>query len=112
VRHPPHHGHILLSGGTAVVTHFVPRSIFPGVNRTDSFSGWTAEQVADAKRWVETWRRAGVALERVRANELKSLDTRQAISRLLVPGPPLVAPRPSSGLVEQQRWFMRMTHHS
>jgi hypothetical protein len=75
-------------------------------------SAWTPEQIADAKRWVETWRRAGPALDRVRASEIRALDTYRAISLLLVPGVSDIEARPSSGLVEQQRWFMRMARHS
>ena len=58
------------------------------------------------RRWVETWRQAGVELERIRRAELRSLDTRQAVRQIFagmnVPLPP--APL-TSGLVEQQAWF-------
>lgn len=73
-------------------------------------SDWTPEQIALGKRWVETWRRAGEALERIRRQELKTLDQYHAISLLCGPGtPPL---RPSSGLIEQQRWFRKVARHS
>jgi hypothetical protein len=77
-----------------------------------ALEGWTDEQIAQARRWIATWQRAGVALERQRVREIRSLDTYRAISLLLGPGIPLVPPRPSSGLVDQQRWFMRIARHS
>jgi hypothetical protein len=71
---------------------------------------WTPEQLALARRWVETWRLAGVDLERIRREELRSLDAYRAIELLCgqadFTSPPR-ASRPDSGLVEQQRWFMK-----
>ncbi len=78
----------------------------------DPFAGWTPEQIALGRRWVATWKRAGEALERIRIQELRQLDTYRAIAALLSPSLPAVPPRPSSGLVEQQRWFMRARRHS
>ena len=72
---------------------------------------WTPEQLALAQRWVETWKLAVVDLERIRRQELRQLDTYRAIELLCGPGDstcPPRAPRPSSGLVEQQRWFMKV----
>jgi len=65
-------------------------------------------------RWVETWRRAGAELERIRCTELESVDTREAVRQIfegldheiLKPGPP------TSGLVEQQAWFARLRQAS
>ena len=61
------------------------------------------------RRWVETWQRAAVELERIRRNEIRSLDTREAIRQVFAglnldfePAPP------TSGLVEQQAWFARL----
>jgi len=60
------------------------------------------------RRWVETWRRAGVELERLRRAEIESIDTREAVRQifgrevLAVPAPP------TSGLIEQQAWFARL----
>jgi hypothetical protein len=62
------------------------------------------------RRWVETWNRAGLALERIRRAELQSLDTKQAVRQLFADStrrPPQSAP-PTSGLVEQQAWFARL----
>jgi hypothetical protein len=62
------------------------------------------------RRWVDTWRRAGVQLESIRRAEIKSIDTREAV-RHIFGGPDLVgcqvAP-PTSGLIEQQAWFARL----
>jgi hypothetical protein len=75
-----------------------------------ALAGWTPEQIALGKRWVETWKLAGADLERIRRREIRQLDTYQAISLLCGPADyerPPRAPKPYSGLVEQQRWFMK-----
>ncbi|MGP8244007.1 MAG: hypothetical protein ACLQVN_05760 [Bryobacteraceae bacterium] len=61
------------------------------------------------RRWVETWRRAGEELERLRRTEIESIDTREAV-RQIFGGEAVAAPAPSptSGLVEQQAWFARI----
>ncbi|MCA1574217.1 MAG: hypothetical protein LC770_06695 [Acidobacteria bacterium] len=71
---------------------------------------WTPEQIALGKRWVETWQRAAADLERVRRREIRELDTFKSI--LLLCGSadyskPPYAPKPWSGLVEQQNWFRK-----
>jgi len=75
-----------------------------------ALADWTSDQIADGKRWVETWKLAGADLERIRRKELRELDTYRAIALLCGPadytGAPR-APKPWSGLVEQQRWFMK-----
>ena len=71
---------------------------------------WTNEQKDAARRWVEAWRVAGPALEAVRARELRELDGHRAIALLTGPADYRAEPRKarsSSGLVEQQRWFMK-----
>lgn len=73
-------------------------------------SEWTPEQTALAKRWVQTWREAGPELERIRREELRRLGPGQAISLLCGEADytvPPRAPKPASGLVDQQRWFMK-----
>ena len=60
--------------------------------------------------WVETWKRAGAELEAVRQAELMNID-RQKVIRDLFGDSLLVTRSPiptSSGLVEQQRWFMKL----
>jgi hypothetical protein len=61
------------------------------------------------RRWVETWRRAGEELERLRRREIESIDTPEAVRQIFgSDGPALPAPLPKSGLVEQQAWFARI----
>ena len=69
---------------------------------------WTTEQIEEGREWVAAWRRAGPELERVRREELRALDAYRALSLLVGPADYTVEPRasrPSSGLVEQQRFF-------
>lgn len=71
---------------------------------------WTSEQKDAARRWVDAWRAAGPALEAVRVKELRALDGHRAIALLTGPADYRAEPRKvrsSSGLVEQQRWFMK-----
>lgn len=75
-----------------------------------ALADWTPEQLADGKRWVETWRLAGIDLERIHRKELRELETFRTIEMLGGPAdytklPP--APKPWSGLVEQQRLFRK-----
>ncbi len=75
-----------------------------------SLAGWTPEQIAQGKRWVRAWKEAGEALEQLRRLELRRLDAQRAVALLCGPADYHVAPRapkPTSGLVEQQRWFMK-----
>ena len=68
-----------------------------------------------AIRWMQAWRAAGPALERVRREELRRLDGRRAIELLTGPADYRQEPRkarPSSGLVEQQRWFMKARYRA
>lgn len=83
--------------------------------KTDSSSlaSWTPEQIAQGQIWVNAWREAGPALERIRRKELRSLDGEKALSLLCGLADYKVAPRapkPSSGLVEQQYWFMKAAY--
>jgi hypothetical protein len=61
--------------------------------------------------WVETWRRAGPELEEIRRREIEEVDTREAVRQIFGTSeawqPDLPAP-PTSGLVEQQRWFAKL----
>ncbi len=77
--------------------------------RDDPFAGWSPEDIALGRRWVETWKRTAKALERVRIRELRELDPYNTIALLC--GPQVEPPRVSSGLVEQQRWFMRVARN-
>lgn len=69
-----------------------------------------SDHTTDATEWMRAWRSAGSALEQVRRQELRTLDGRKAIALLTGPADYHTEPRkprPSSGLVEQQRWFMK-----
>jgi hypothetical protein len=71
---------------------------------------WTPQQIALGKRWVATWQRAAVELERIRRREIRELDTYQSIKLLCGPRDYTrhpYAPKPWSGLIEQQRWFKK-----
>jgi hypothetical protein len=73
-------------------------------------SDWTPEQIAQGKRWVQAWREAGPMPEQVRRQELRRLDAERAIGLLCGPADYRTAPRapkPTSGLIEQQRWFTK-----
>jgi hypothetical protein len=77
---------------------------------TKPLSEWSAEQIANGRAWISAWSRASVAMERVRRQELRDLDGQRAVSLLCGPADYRVSPRlarPSSGLVEQQRWFRK-----
>ena len=79
--------------------------------RPSALDSWSPEQVALGRRWVKTWQEAAPRLEAIRRQELRALDAFTAISLLCGPvdyqeGPR--APKPSSGLVEQQRLFARL----
>jgi hypothetical protein len=62
------------------------------------------------QRWVDTWIAAGEALAEVKRRELQHLDTQKAIALLCGPADYTKeprAPKPYSGLVEQQYWFRK-----
>ena len=83
------------------------------MNDASDLANWTPEQVALGKRWVETWQRAAVELERIKRKELRELDTYQSIKQLCGPRDYTnahYAPKPWSGLVEMQRWFKKAAH--
>lgn len=75
-----------------------------------TFENWTPEQIAQGKVWVAAWQAAGRDMEQIRRAELRHLDPVAAIALLCGPADYRVSPRapkPTSGLVEQQRWFMK-----
>ena len=74
---------------------------------------WSDEERALGRRWVEAWKNAAPVLERLRREELRRLDGYRAIAMLCGPADyrvPPRAPKPTSGLVEQQRLFERLRH--
>ncbi|HEY6804153.1 MAG TPA: hypothetical protein VI306_11275 [Pyrinomonadaceae bacterium] len=63
-----------------------------------------------AKRWVDTWRITGAELKKIRREELRSIIPFDEIGKLCGNFDYRVeprAPKPTSGLVEQQYWFMK-----
>lgn len=75
-----------------------------------ALANWTPEQLALGKKWADNWKLVAADLERIRREEIRSLDTYKTISLLCgsadytrVP----YAPKPWSGLIEQQRWFKK-----
>jgi hypothetical protein len=79
-------------------------------DRPSALATWSPEQLAHGRAWVATWKRAGLALETVRREELRNIDAFAAIAMLCGPADYRVAPRapkPTSGLIEQQRLFRR-----
>jgi hypothetical protein len=78
---------------------------------TSSLANWTPEEIEKTKKWVETWRKAGPILEKIRREEVRNLDAFKTISLLCGPADYTIAPRapkPTSGLIEQQFWFMKV----
>ena len=63
-------------------------------------------------RWVKTWQKAAVSLQKLKAEELRSKDyyekNRKVLDEMLQYACDNCEVRLSSGLVEQQRLFMRM----
>lgn len=76
-----------------------------------ALASWTPEEIALGRRWVDAWKRATPELERIRREELRHLDAFRAIAQLSgtwnYHEPPR-APKPTSGLIEQQRLFRRL----
>ena len=80
-------------------------------SRRSALDTWSPEEVALGRRWVETWREAAPRLEAIRRRELRQLDAFTAISWLCGPADYREAPRaprPTSGLIEQQRLFAKL----
>jgi hypothetical protein len=78
-----------------------------------SLADWTPEQIAQGKVWVKAWRDAGPLLEKIRRDELRQRDGNAALEMLFGLADYTVAPRapkPTSGLIEQQYWFMKARH--
>ena len=81
--------------------------------KQSALAGWTPEQIAQARRWIETWRVTAKELERIARAELRSLDTRRAIELLCCDADfsrPPWAPPPTSGLIEMQRLFKKVAN--
>lgn len=74
----------------------------------------TEAEEALARRWVDTWVQAGPELQRIRDADIRAANTGQAMriftgsANWAVKNRP---PRLTSGLVEQQYWFMKLARH-
>jgi len=67
------------------------------------------EELELMRRWVDTWRLAGEELERIRREEIQSLDTHEAIHQIFDAELVCLEEAPTtSGLVDQQAWFARL----
>ena len=80
------------------------------MKKPPALADWTPEQIALGKKYVQTWKRAAVELERIKRKEIRKLDTYQTISLLCGDADytkPPYAPKPWSGLIEQQRLFKK-----
>jgi hypothetical protein len=63
------------------------------------------------RRWVRTWKEAGPELEAIRLQEIRESDNLKVLAMLegaFNQALRTMPPRPSSGLVEMQRWFARL----
>ena len=71
----------------------------------------TEDKKQRLKQWVETWKRAGPMLERVRYEDLLAYEHEKnvgIIEDLLEMGYQFRQPRNTSGLIEQQRLFGKL----
>ncbi|MDM8548979.1 hypothetical protein QUF72_02830 [Desulfobacterales bacterium HSG2] len=63
------------------------------------------------KLWVDTWKKAGAELNQIKQRQLESYDYEKhqnLIDQMLQFAYENRKSRPTSGLVEQQKWFMKM----
>jgi hypothetical protein len=63
------------------------------------------------RQWVACWRRAGERMEELRRERLRNTDTQRSLMNLADAFESCRLhhkPRPTSGFVEQQRWFRRL----
>jgi hypothetical protein len=67
------------------------------------------------KLWVDTWKKAGKELKKIKQQELESYDYskhQELIDNMLRFACEHRKTRLTSGLVEQQKWFMKMRENS
>jgi len=63
------------------------------------------------RQWAETWKRAGPALEEIKRRELQAFDyaaNQELVDAMLRWACEYPRPRASTGLIEQQRLFMKL----
>jgi hypothetical protein len=66
---------------------------------------------ATERAWVESWQRAGKRLSELRKAGLRAISTEQALIHLAGAFESCRLhrqPAPTSGLVQQQRWFSKL----
>ena len=82
--------------------------------KPSALAAWTPHQIVLGRQWVAAWKQAGPEMEALHRLELRALDSYKAIALLCGPADytsPPRAPKPTSGLVEQQRLFMKAARH-
>lgn len=65
------------------------------------------------KRWIDAWAAAAPVLQQVRDADIRAADTTSMIectAGLFRDAAKNFPPKPTSGLIEQQRWFMKLRH--
>ena len=80
-------------------------------SRPSALASWTPEQIALGRRWARIWQEAAPRLDAIRRQELRALDSFTSISLLCGPAEyhrGTRVPKPTSGLIEQQRLFARL----
>ena len=73
-------------------------------------SDQTVQEREQMRQWVETWQCAGQELDEIRRREIRATDTQTAIRQIFGSGASVdhLPARTTSGLVEQQAWFMKL----
>jgi len=67
-------------------------------------------KIEELAQWVETWKRAEVALEKVRRKELREFnyeERREAVLGMLELAALFRRPRNTSGMIEMQKLFRK-----
>jgi hypothetical protein len=62
------------------------------------------------RRWVETWKEAGPKLDAIRRREIREADNLKVLAMLesAFNHARTLPPRPSSGMVEMQKWLVKL----
>lgn len=63
------------------------------------------------RRWVETWKEAGPKLDAIRRREIREADNLKVLAMLesaFNHATRTLPPRPSSGMVEMQKWLAKL----
>ena len=69
------------------------------------------DERAMIRAWVKTWQEAGPPLEAIRRREIREADNLKVLATLegaFNHALRTMPPRPSSGLVEMQRWLAKL----